>query len=135
MDQTEKAGLKFDGVGRVIRELREAAGLTQQALADKLEWTRDRVWKYESDALQLSIPVLKEIALALGQRPEVVGAQVPHVAVPRAHFPGIRLGQSAAGRGRGARSRVISLSISNDGRYRVFRRLPRPRSQRIFPAS
>jgi transcriptional regulator with XRE-family HTH domain len=64
--------LKIAGAGPAIRQLRQAAGLSLEDLADRLGWDKGRLSKYETDRLGLSISIIEEIARALGRRPEVV---------------------------------------------------------------
>jgi transcriptional regulator with XRE-family HTH domain len=66
------ANLKITGAGVALVRLREAAGLTQSGLAERLGWDRSRVHKYENDERDLNLPAIEDIARALGQRPEVV---------------------------------------------------------------
>src|SRR6266851_5093844 len=65
-------GPKFNGVGEVIKELREQASLSQKQLADELGWDKGRLSKYENNHLSLSLRVLDRISQALGQPNEKV---------------------------------------------------------------
>lgn len=64
--------LRIDGAGRFIRQLREEAGFKLNELALSLGWDKGRLSKYENGRLAVSLPVLEEIAVGLGLRPEVV---------------------------------------------------------------
>lgn len=64
--------LTIPGAGQAIVALREHAKLSQAELAKQIGWDRSRLCKYESNDLALSIPVIEEIATALGHRPESV---------------------------------------------------------------
>ncbi len=63
---------KIPNAGEALRSLRQSFGLSLRELADRVGWDKARLSKYENDQLGLSLPVLEEIARALGQRPEVV---------------------------------------------------------------
>ncbi|SRR6266498_639411 len=64
--------LKIDGAGEVIRRLREEAGIGLNQLAASLGWDKGRISKYENNHLALALPVIEDIAEAIGLRPEVV---------------------------------------------------------------
>jgi transcriptional regulator with XRE-family HTH domain len=53
-------------VGARIAELRRAAGLTQQALADRMGVSLRRVQRLEGDALDLRLSTLAQLAQHLG---------------------------------------------------------------------
>ena len=64
--------LQIESAGEALRELRTRAGLTLQDLADRINqegWDRSRLSKYETNKLGLSLPVIEEIAAALGYPP------------------------------------------------------------------
>lgn len=63
---------KIDSAGQAIRNLREQTGLSLLDLATRLGWDKSRLSKYENDHLALSMPVIEEIAKALGVPPLVV---------------------------------------------------------------
>lgn len=52
-------------IGRNIAHARVSAGLTQQALADKLGTNRTTITQYETEARKPSLDRLQEIATAL----------------------------------------------------------------------
>ncbi len=56
-------------VGLRVRELRRAAGLTQQALADGLKMTVQYLRRIESSRVNLSVESLVRVARALGVEP------------------------------------------------------------------
>ncbi len=56
-------------VGRRIAAARQAVGLTQAALADRLGWPRDTLIHYEHGRRSLSVDRLAAIATALGCQP------------------------------------------------------------------
>lgn len=59
------------GSGNRLMVLREKLGMTQTALNRQLGWPRGRLSRYESDSRSLSLPVIEEIAGALGLEPAV----------------------------------------------------------------
>jgi len=62
--------LKIDGVGEVVRGLRQEAELSLEELADRLGWDKGRLSRYETNRRALSLPVIEAIAHALGKAPE-----------------------------------------------------------------
>jgi len=48
-----------------LAELRKQRGLTQEALANKIEITKTQVYRYESGQSQPTLEVIKKIAIAL----------------------------------------------------------------------
>ena len=56
----------------MIRTLRQQAGLSLEEMARRIGWDKGRLSKYENSRLGLSLPVIEDIAKALGERPEVV---------------------------------------------------------------
>lgn len=52
--------------GENIRNLREAQGLTQEALGNMIGVTKQRICQLERDERPLSVPMAKEIARMLG---------------------------------------------------------------------
>lgn len=61
---TEWAG--FPGFGLAVKEAREACGLTQQQLANKLGWSLSKVGHVESDSQNLHLSFAVELATGLG---------------------------------------------------------------------
>lgn len=53
-------------IGRNIAHARVSAGLTQQALADKLGTNRTTITQYETEARKPSLDRLQQIATTLG---------------------------------------------------------------------
>jgi len=53
-------------LGRLLKELREAAGMTQRDLASKLDRTHAYVWKVETGVQHVDVAVLLDIASILG---------------------------------------------------------------------
>lgn len=49
-----------------LRDARQAAGVTQRQLADRLQTTQSFVSKFEQGALRLDLLQLREVCLALG---------------------------------------------------------------------
>ena len=85
-----------------IREMRQAAGLTLQDVADKVGTTAVTVSRWEREPQRVTLPVLKNLAFALGcSEAELIGVGVPspmaaamlHAAdyfgVPQEHFAAI----------------------------------------------
>ena len=64
--------LKVSGMGRAIRELRARSGISQTQLAASLGWNKSQLSRYENDRVALSLEAIEKIALALGERPEIV---------------------------------------------------------------
>jgi transcriptional regulator with XRE-family HTH domain len=56
-----------DDIGRRVTEARLLAGLTQQALADRLQWPVSTLGNYESGRRALRVTHLLMIAQALGR--------------------------------------------------------------------
>lgn len=57
-------------LGRIIREAREEAGLTQRDLAKKLGRAQAFVWKVETGFQHIDIPTLFDLASFVGKTPE-----------------------------------------------------------------
>lgn len=55
-----------DNIGKLIREMRKAAGMSQMRLADKIGVSYQQVQKYEKGASKLSVPRLMQIAEVFG---------------------------------------------------------------------
>jgi DNA-binding XRE family transcriptional regulator len=45
----------YDKLGAELRQVRESAGLSQQAIADLYEWNRDAVSKFETGKRRMSL--------------------------------------------------------------------------------
>jgi len=86
-----KDSLKLSSAGAAIRRLRESKNLSQKEMARLLNWPEGRLSKYETNSLALSVPVIEEIAIALGERPAAVA-----LFCLREHFPD--LGTTEVGR-------------------------------------
>jgi transcriptional regulator with XRE-family HTH domain len=66
------ATAKFEHVGAVLRAERERAGMSLEAVASQLGWSRSRLSKYETDKLSISTTDMAQIARALRMRPEAL---------------------------------------------------------------
>lgn len=80
--------VRIEGAGNVLYELRTDADLTLEQLADRLDWDKGRLSKYENNHLGLSLDVIEEIARALGVRAERIvllclQKRYPAIASPR----------------------------------------------------
>lgn len=60
-------------LSRMLRERRQQAGLSQQALARKLKSSQSRVLKMEADDPSVTIDLLVRALLAIGATPEEIG--------------------------------------------------------------
>ncbi len=60
---------KLTGVGAVIREYRQRAGISQDALADRMDMSAPYISMLESGTRHPSIEMLVRLAVALGVRP------------------------------------------------------------------
>jgi transcriptional regulator with XRE-family HTH domain len=56
----------YRALGQVIREAREKLGLTQRAVAGKLEWPQNRVSNVERGQRRVEVSELEEIGWAIG---------------------------------------------------------------------
>lgn len=78
------------GLGGRIRRFREAAGLSQTELGDRLGVSYQQVQKYERGANRVSVDALIRIARALGQPfsafVEAEAGKTPSVAEPRPEY-------------------------------------------------
>ncbi len=54
--------LRVTGIGQVLRELREDAGLSIRELAEQLGWNQGTLSRYETNQSGVSFDVLDEIA-------------------------------------------------------------------------
>jgi len=75
-------------VGRMVRELREARGLSQRELAERMGTTQSVVGRLEAGGSRPTIVTLERVAHALGLRLEVnFQPDVQEAAKPRARRP------------------------------------------------
>lgn len=97
-------------VGQKLRELREAAGMTQVMLAKRVGTSFQQLQKYESGANRISASRLWELCQVLGARPRdfFVNAE-PHVDVPAAS-------------GRGDEHAILTGYFARIGSYATRRR-------------
>src|SRR5262245_3808580 len=95
MTHRMETNLKIESAGKVIQARRKEAGLALEALADRLGWEdgKGRLSKYENDRLGLSLPVIEEIARALGKRAEPIVLECL-----KARYPALASERSTAGR-------------------------------------
>ncbi len=63
---------KLRDCGEALREARERLGVGLNELAEKLNWDRGTLSKYETERLSVTMDTVDAIAEALGQRPEVL---------------------------------------------------------------
>jgi transcriptional regulator with XRE-family HTH domain len=61
-------------IGDTIKQLRHASGLTQQALADRVEISRSYLSLIEQDRREATLPLLRRLADALGSPAAVLFA-------------------------------------------------------------
>jgi HTH-type transcriptional regulator/antitoxin HipB len=81
VDQRKKRDKKFaegfdEGyeqfkIGEVLREAREAAGLTQEELAHRVHTKKTAISRIENHAEDIKISTLKRVAKALGKRIQI----------------------------------------------------------------
>lgn len=53
-------------IGKLIKQSRKAAGMSQQRLADKIDVSYQQVQKYEKGVCQITLPRLKQFADVFG---------------------------------------------------------------------
>ena len=58
-------------IGVMLRQAREAAGLTQEALAKKLKTQKTAISRIENHAEDLKLSTLEKVAAALGRRLQI----------------------------------------------------------------
>ena len=63
-------------LGHILRESREAAGLSQRQMAEKLNRTQAYIWKIEGGFQHVDIPTLLDIASITGREPEDIISQL-----------------------------------------------------------
>jgi transcriptional regulator with XRE-family HTH domain len=73
-------------IGKMIREMRKAAGMSQMQLADKIGVSYQQVQKYEKGASKLNVPRLLQIAEIFGV-PVMTFLEEPKTKVAEAHIP------------------------------------------------
>jgi transcriptional regulator with XRE-family HTH domain len=73
-------------IGKMIREMRKAAGMSQMQLADKIGVSYQQVQKYEKGASKLNVPRLLQIAEIFGV-PVMTFLEEPRIRVAEAHVP------------------------------------------------
>ncbi len=81
IDQRKKRDKKFaegfdEGyehfrIGEVLRQAREAAGLTQEELAQRVHTKKTAISRIENHAEDIKISTLKRVAKALGKRLQI----------------------------------------------------------------
>jgi transcriptional regulator with XRE-family HTH domain len=59
-------------LGKILKEAREEAGLTQRELAAMLDRSQAFVWKIEKGIQHIDIPTLLDVAKCTNQSPEKV---------------------------------------------------------------
>ncbi len=74
-------------VGRMVRELRDARGLSQRELAERIGTRRSVRGRLEVDGSRPTIATLERVAHALGLRLEVSFQDAQETAKPRARPP------------------------------------------------
>jgi transcriptional regulator with XRE-family HTH domain len=79
----ERARVAYE-VGRMVRELREARGLSQRALAERMGTTQSVVGRLEAGGSRPTIATLERVAHALGLRLEVHFQDMENTPKPRA---------------------------------------------------
>ncbi len=63
-------------LGRILKEAREDAGLTQRELAKNLDRSQAFVWKVETGFQHIDIPTLFDLATIVGKSPEAIISQL-----------------------------------------------------------
>ena len=81
IDQRKKRDKKFaegfdEGyeqfkIGKILRQAREAAGLTQEELAHRVHTKKTAISRIENHAEDIKISTLKRVAKALGKRIQI----------------------------------------------------------------
>lgn len=103
-----------NSIGKLIREMRKAAGMSQMRLADKIGVSYQQVQKYEKGASKLSVPRLIQIADVFG--------------VPVTAF----LEESKIGRVAETQAAFSNLSEDEAKVLMLFRRLKRKKLKEAF---
>jgi transcriptional regulator with XRE-family HTH domain len=68
-DVAAERDAELQRIGARVRELREAAGITQQQVADHLHVHRMTVWRVEHGRFDLGASQIRSLAALLGVRP------------------------------------------------------------------
>lgn len=58
-------------IGEILRQARQAAGLTQEELADRVHTKKTAISRIENHAEDIKISTLKRVAKALGKRIQI----------------------------------------------------------------
>jgi transcriptional regulator with XRE-family HTH domain len=85
-------------IGRMVRELREARGLSQRELAERMGTTQSVVGRLEAGGSRPTIVTLDRVALALGLRLEVRFHDLHGAPKPPARRPTRKATHAADGR-------------------------------------
>jgi transcriptional regulator with XRE-family HTH domain len=85
-------------IGRMVRELREARGLSQRELAERMGTTQSVVGRLEAGGSRPTIVTLDRVALALGVRLEVSFHEPQASPTPRAKRPIGKIAQTTSRR-------------------------------------
>lgn len=64
-------GYRFFKLGVLLRQAREAAGLTQEELARRLKTQKTSISRIENHAEDIKLSTLERVAAALGKRLEI----------------------------------------------------------------
>jgi HTH-type transcriptional regulator / antitoxin HipB len=82
----------------MVRELREARGLSQRQLAERMGTTQSVVGRLEAGGSRPTIVTLHRVAQALGLRLEVRFHPIQGSSEPRARRPATKTARAAGGR-------------------------------------
>lgn len=63
-------------LGKILREARDEAGLTQREVAAKLDRSQAYIWKVETGVQHIDIPTLFDLAVILGKEPNDLISQI-----------------------------------------------------------
>jgi HTH-type transcriptional regulator/antitoxin HipB len=66
-----ESGYEDFKIGVILRQAREEAGLTQEALAKKLKTKKTAISRIENHAEDLKLSTLEKVAVALGRRLQI----------------------------------------------------------------
>ena len=64
-------GFEHFKIGEILRQAREAAGLTQEELANRVHTKKTAISRIENHAEDIKISTLKRVAKALGKRIQI----------------------------------------------------------------
>ena len=76
------ADMKIEGAGHVIREARDAAGLSQRALAKLIGMPVSTLYRYESNERPLNLQITVRIGVACQVEPAVLAFSCVKTAFP-----------------------------------------------------